>query len=202
MKPDPVFQAIVDTALEFVKDTILIMDLESLDVNPDWAGMFPELAALFTRRSAVTVIDQLLAASRDSRVYRLTNYHWLMLYVCLRFYCENHEDLAADQPNGLWPVGSYEIGSIAFEQLIDRYFWDTDFAFETEVVDGLGPEGREYAGVADEVFGIAHSLPPHPEELQISLWDDPTWEIADQEMPPPEARLPRYPPDDDATGEE
>ena len=90
--------------------------------------------------------------------------------------------------------GTLPVGPIDFDQVVDRYFWDTDFLLDPTTLAALGPEGRESLGVSDEVFGIAHRLPPHPEELKILPWGGPAWDEEDEQLQGP--WVPQYPPAD------
>jgi hypothetical protein len=190
-KPDAVFTAILHDSLEDMRDTLAELDAEAGDF---WTAQYPNAALCFTAGTAVTVLDQLLAASRDAQLYQLTDYHWLLLYDCLRVYSAVHNDNVEEGPSGALPVGSYQIGPIDFDALVDRYFWDTDFLLDRSTLAGLGPEGRESLGISDEVFGIAQGLPPHPEELKITPWEGPRWDEPDGQTQGP--LIPQYPPAD------
>jgi hypothetical protein len=85
------------------------------------------MLARFDPRTAARLIEDLLAASRDTRLYQLTDYHWLVVYRCLETFCDLHNDEAATDPTGWADVGPYSIGSIDFDAIVDRFFWDTDF---------------------------------------------------------------------------
>jgi len=173
-RPDPIFSTILHEALEELQE--ILADME----EGFWPAQYPAASRCFSPGSARTTLDQLLTGSRAPEVYQLTDYHWLLLYDCLRVYCEIHNDYAQEAPAKALPVGPYQIGPIDFDAVVDRYFWDTDFLLEGPTLTGLGPEGRKSMGVADEVFGIAQGLPPHPDELKLTLWDGPGWEEADE----------------------
>ena len=49
-------------------------------------------------------------------------------------------------------------------------------------------------GVADEVFGIAQGLPPHPDELKLTRWEGPGWEEPGEEGEAIGPVIPEYPP--------
>ena len=124
----------------------------------------------------------------------MTDYHWLLLYDCLRVACAIHNEDAQEAPTTTLPVGPYQIGPIDFDAVVDRYFWDTDFLLEGPTLAGLGPEGRQSMGVADEVFGIAQGLPPHSEELKLTPWAGPGWEEPGEEDKAGGPVIPEYPP--------
>jgi hypothetical protein len=124
----------------------------------------------------------------------LTDYHWLLLYDGLRVYCEFHNVYAPEARTQTLPVGLYQIGPIDFDAVVDQYFWDTDFLLEGPILAGLGPEGRQSMGVADEVFGIAQGLPPHPDELMFTPWAEPDWEESGEQDEAEGTWVPQYPP--------
>jgi hypothetical protein len=63
-------------------------------------------------------IDALQRASQDARRwYRLTDYHWLVLYACLHVYCDLHNDGGIGSGDR---VGPYEIERFDFDAIVDR----------------------------------------------------------------------------------
>jgi hypothetical protein len=75
--PDRVFGAILHAALEFTRDTLADLSGEYKD---DWVAQYPNAARCLPADTAATLLDQLVAASRDAQLYQLTDYHWLVLY--------------------------------------------------------------------------------------------------------------------------
>ncbi len=122
--PDSVFTAILHDALEFTSGWVADLATEDPDF---WMAQYPNLARCFTPKAAANAIGQLLAASRESAIYQLTDYHWLLLHECLQVYCAIHYDYIQQELDRMFPVGPYRIGEIAFNELVDLYFWDTDF---------------------------------------------------------------------------
>jgi hypothetical protein len=124
-EPDPVFLSIVDEALAHVREVHLLRyrtgyrptRAERRELEESYREVFPELVPLFTRREVVRVIDRLRRASHDERRrYELTDYHWLVLYVCLQLYCDLHNDGAASDQ-----VGRYEIEQIDADAIVERF---------------------------------------------------------------------------------
>jgi len=124
-KPDSVFNTIVQEAL--ISESIEIKLLADDGAIESWEGLYPESSQRFTPYSAVRIMHQLLAACRDSRVYRLTDDHWLVLYECVKNFCSSHNDLLEDQGNGVRLIGKYKLGLLDDEGIVNIYFWDTDF---------------------------------------------------------------------------
>ena len=116
-RPDPVFLAILHAALEDLQETLTDLQAE------DWPAQYPSAARCFSPDLARTTLEQLLTASRAKQVYQLTDYHWLLLYDCLRVYCEIHNDFAPEAPTQTLPVGPYQIGPIDFDALIDQLWF-------------------------------------------------------------------------------
>ena len=48
--------------------------------------------------------------------------------------------------------------------------------------------------MAGEVFGIAQGLPPHWDELKLTLWDEPGWDESGEEDEAVGLVIPQYPP--------
>jgi hypothetical protein len=190
-----VFTAILHDALVETRDWITHV-LDDAD-HEEWTAQYPRIAACCTRQLAVDVIDRLLAASRDTVVYELSECHWVLLYEVLEVYCDIHNDYARDRCDGMLPVGPYSIGQIDFDALLDLYFEDLDILTEPDVLERLGPEARREVQMRDEVFGVVQGLPPHPDEVQLPHrpprpWDEWDWEEARKPWP---LSLPGYPPE-------
>jgi len=83
----------------------------------------------------------------------------------------------------LTPVGSYEIGRIDFDYLVDAFFWDTDFLIGPELLELSADQRRRQLGFSNEAFSIAAGLKPHPSELEIRPVADPDWRGEDDEVP-------------------
>jgi hypothetical protein len=186
--PDAVFLAILHDALEDLQETLADLAAE------DWPAQYPTAARCFSPDLARTTLTQLRTASRASELYQPTDYHWLLLYDGLRVYCAIHNDYARETSTTTLPVGPYQIGPIDFDAVVDQYFWDTDFLLEGPILAGLGPDGRKSMGVADEVFGIAQGLPPHPDELKLTPWAEPGWEERVEAGEAVGPVIPEYPP--------
>ncbi len=193
--PDPVFTAILHDALEDLRDWIADLVVDEADAGW-WTAQYPLIAARFTPRLAVDVAGQLLAASRDTAVYNLSEYHWLLLYDALRVYCDIHNDYAREAADGLLAVGPFRIGQIDFRDALDLYFDDLDILTDPGDFDRLGPEGRREFGMREELFGVIHRLPPHPDELRLPQDAAPPWDERDLEQArkPWPLAVPRYPP--------
>ncbi len=99
---------------------------------------------------------------------------------------------AADQ---VFPVGSYDIGEIEFDALVDSCFWGTDFLVEVSTAAALGPERRQQLDVSLEAFGISQQLAPHAEELKLEPLAEPPWGSEELGEAPEGPRIPKYPPD-------
>ncbi len=97
-----------------------------------------------------------------------------MLYDTLQYFCDIHNDMVEDafgthEKKKLSKIGSFYIEKINFDDLIDIYFYDTDFLIDADIMMNLGFEKRKEMGIHDETFGISQGLAPHPEELKIKV---------------------------------
>ncbi len=115
-RPDPVFLAILHNALKDLRESFTDLEAE------DWPALYPTAARCFSPELARTTLGHLLTASRAAEVYQLTDYHWLLLYDCLRVYCDLHNEDAQEAPTQTLPIGPYQIGPIDFDALMDLFF--------------------------------------------------------------------------------
>ena len=131
-QPDPIFLAIFREALEYVRGVQLVQFREGhqptrserQELDEFYATLYPELVPFFSRGRLIRVIDRLLEAGRKPELYRLTDYHWMVIYRCLEMYCDLYNDGATGTDG---KVGPYEIERIDFGAIVDRFFFDIDF---------------------------------------------------------------------------
>jgi hypothetical protein len=162
---------------------------EIVDLYEDqeaWATAYPLASACFTRELARRVLLELLDTLDAPVLYVLTDYHWLLVYECLKEQIALFNDgpvpsvvtrlrsLASDQDTAYLHLPKRSRGTtrvwIGFDEFVDVYFWDTDFLLEVGLLDHLAPEGKQQLGLSGEVFGVTHALAPHPDELIFKPW--------------------------------
>jgi hypothetical protein len=183
-RPDKILVAILSSALELQKAYVdELIETETGPVSQWWPAAEPMLARFFDPPTAARLIEGLLTANCDTRLHQLTDYHWLVVYRCLEAFCDLHNDEAATDPTGRADVGPYSIGSIDFDAIVDRFFWDTDFLIGPELLELSPHQRRQQLGFSDEAFSIAAGLKPHPSELEIRPVGDLDWRGADDESP-------------------
>ena len=170
--PDAIFLAIVDEALAHVREVHLLCyrtgyrptQAERQELEESYRDLFPDLVPLFTRKELVRVIDRLRRASRDEcRRYELTDYHWLVLYACLQVYCDLHNDGAiGDQ------VGRYEIEHIDFDDIVEQFFFDTDFLMGATLLAAEEAAPGQLR-VTRQAWKIAAGLRPEAKDLRLTV---------------------------------
>lgn len=170
--PDEIFLAILEAALLHVRDCHLVQyrddyrptRAEREELDELYADLYPDLAKLFTRTRLIRMIDRLLAASRAEAVYRPTDYHWMIMYACLATYCDLHNDNATGTGD---KVGAYEIERIDFGEIVDRFFWDTDFLMGSLLLQAEEKApGRMHA--TRQAWKIAAQLKPNSADMRLS----------------------------------
>lgn len=164
-RPDRVFLAILQEALQYARDELDIAPTHEDDATDEYYRvLYPALPRFFERGELVEVLDRLLQAQRPPAVYEITDYHWLVLHECLEGFCDLHNDGALDDDGR---VGPYVIDSIDFAALVDRFFWDIDFQWGSVLleVEERAP-GRVQA--SRQAWKIAAGLRPDPEDLRIA----------------------------------
>ena len=142
-KPDAAFEAILQEALlSEMTEVKMLADDGAID---SWEGLYPQTSASFGPYTAIRVMAQLLAATRDVSVHGLTDVHWLVLYECLQNFCVTHNELLEDDLQALRSVGAFRIGQVDGEALVAIYFWDTDFL--------LGQVSEDVSWPGNDTFG-------------------------------------------------
>ncbi len=124
-KPDAAFEAILQEAL--LSEMTEVKMLADGGAIESWEGLYPHTSAACSPYTAIRMMGQLLAATRDASVYQLTDIHWLLLYECLQNFCAIHNELVEDDGQALRTIGAFRISQVDEEGIITIYFWDTDF---------------------------------------------------------------------------
>lgn len=171
--PDAIFLAILHEALEHVRECHLVQfrddyrptKAERQELDEFYSDLYPELVPLFSRSKLVSVVDNLLRASRADDLYVPTDYHWFVLYVCLEMYCDLHNDDATGTGD---KVGAYEIESIDFDAIVERFFWDTDFLLGPVLLQAE-EKSPGFLQASRQAWKIAAGLKPAPTDLKLRL---------------------------------
>ncbi len=119
---------------------------EIIDVSEDheaWAAAYPLSSACLTRELAQRVLLARLDTLDAPALYVPTEYHWLLMYECLKEHLALFNDapvpsvvtrlrtLARDQDTVYLHLPKRPRGTagvwVDFDEFIDGYFWDTDF---------------------------------------------------------------------------
>ncbi len=176
-KPDSVFFTFLDCALQNeLKD---IQRISSSDDKETWQIGYPELERLFTPYSVVITLETLIKAHHAPQVYQVTDYHWLLLYNCLKNYCVFHNDMLAETSACFRELGGVRFGVMDLEAMTDRYFWDQEF-WELLYVSPSEPGVTYGCECAEtEFLDFSYGLRPHPSSLKLSLVQDKAWYIPD-----------------------
>ena len=179
--PSPLTAAateIVLSCLEIAAD--MAVDFDPLEA---WRDGYPLSAECFTPALARATLLDLLVKLRLPEAYVSTEYHWLLMYECLKVQIEVLNDMPlpslvaqlqtlATAHDALYlslPIRAQGVEGfhIDFDALIDTYFWDTDFLMDAESFARLSAEVKTNLGFSPSVFGVTQGLAPHPEELVL-----------------------------------
>src|SRR5262249_23091734 len=179
--PSPLTAAATElfvSCLEISADVVI-----DLDRPQEWRDAYPLAAACFTPELARETLIDLIAKLRLPEMYVLTEYHWLLLYECLKAMIEvlNDDPLPslvaqlttlATAQDALYlslPTRGEGVAGfhIVFDALVDMYFWDTDFLMDAELFARLSPDEKASLGLSPSVFGVVQGLTPHPDELVL-----------------------------------
>ena len=72
-------------------------------INDWWPVLYPHITACLPRDSAVELIMKLRGAVTQPIMYRLREYHRLLIFEALKIYCGLHNTLTEHYPNPLAP---------------------------------------------------------------------------------------------------
>ena len=174
-QPDAVFIPFVRQALDCGLQAV--RRLASKNDGDAWLVEYPVVGTLFTPYSALITLEELLGAHEASTVYRLTDYHWLLVYECLKNYCLWHNDQIHDGSVSFTMLGEYRFGVVDFETMTDRYFWDLEFMELLYAEEGGSDccSCRENAGMPDS--DLSYGLRPHPAKLKLTPVEETAWRI-------------------------
>jgi hypothetical protein len=168
--------------LEVAADEIVDM----YEDHESWATAYPLSSACFTRELARSVLLDVLEKLNSPDWYVPTDYHWLLIYECLKEQIALFNDvpvpsivtclrtLASNRDTAYLHLPQQPRGTagvwIDFDEFIEVYFWDTDFLTDVGLFDNVTAEAKQHLGVSGEVFGVTHALAPHPDELILRQW--------------------------------
>ncbi|GJL56313.1 MAG: hypothetical protein NPIRA02_34450 [Nitrospirales bacterium] len=176
-KPNPAFQALLHDALELERQEISRISVEKdCDV---WEAGYGAVSEHFSPYSALVTIEQLLLASSQETVYRLNDYHYLLIYECLKNYCALHDDLVQEPDLQHMTMPEYRRHAIDFQDTIDVYFWDIDCLF----LSGTLPPHEFDLGLSclhnNDSSYVTTDLRPHPRYLRLTPMTDPMWRVSE-----------------------
>ena len=174
-QPDSVFIAFVKHALHW--ELQAVRRISSANDGDAWVMEYPVLGTMFTPYSAFITLEELLVANEASTVYRLTDYHWLLVYECLKNYCVWHNDQVTDGSVPFTMLGGFRFGLVDFETMTDRYFWDQEF-MELLYTNTAEPDVCSCGENTDTShLDLSHGLRPHPHNLRLTLVEETAWRI-------------------------
>lgn len=157
---EEVLHAIVDEALGLARD-----EFAEDDEEERWPTEFDRSLRVFDRRGLIEQIDRLLLSHRDSScVYRVGDYHMLVLYEALAYWTTLHND-SVDERHRTAKVGRFRVGRVDLGSILDGSFPDLDFLMD-ELLDASA-DVKQAVGVRPGTFAVVAGLRPHPSELDL-----------------------------------
>lgn len=185
--PDKVFTIILQESMSLMIDQLRELEeySEHAGTSPDkLKNLLPNAGRVFNWETALCVLRKMLICHKETCLYVLNDYHYLLLYDTLQNLCDIHNDMVRTSLNlkdkeETSRLGGVHIERINFDDLIAVYFHDIDFLLDAETVLRLGLDKREILGIHVETFGISQGLAPHPEELEIKPDDNDEYEMTE-----------------------
>ena len=176
-KPDPVWIVFVDQALRWVLDEI--RKISASNDSHAWLIGYPDLGRIFTPYSALITLEALVVANGATMVYRLNDYHCLLVYECFKNYGLWHNDELEAQSIPYTVIGGYRFGSIEVETITERFFWDDDFITLLCGDTGDVEEPHWCSRVKPSNPDLAYGLCPHPDQLKLTVVEEVAWWVPD-----------------------
>ena len=175
--PDRVFTAILKDCIVLMTDEIydtVSFENSKEEFTEELHYLLPNARKVFTPRTALTTLKEMMVCLENPQLYYLNDYHYLLLYDTLSTMCELHNDavIEADDKNDrieIAQIGDYYIEELLFDEMVDIYFYDIDFLLNPDGTFDLGLKGRKSMDVSDKTFAISQGLVPHPEELSLTV---------------------------------
>lgn len=121
-KPDEIFQAMLDGAISETLDVVLCFADDPEEQQEAFDCHLPRSATVFTWQQAKQQLVELRTASLSQELYQLTDYHWLLLYECLRSYCDAYTDIPWCDPHE-----KYGIEEVDFADIVETFFGTQTF---------------------------------------------------------------------------
>jgi len=172
--PDRVFMAVLTESMEMM--IIRIREILAVHRKAETDGegllsLMPNASRVFAPEIALKTLKHVLHCHRGPGLYRLNDYHWLLLYDVLEYFCRVHNESVSTAPNDfekerMSKTGGFHIEEIRCDGLIDIYFYNTDFLADEEAAADDPKEGVA-SDLHDEAFSISQGLAPHPDELKL-----------------------------------
>jgi hypothetical protein len=165
-EPDTVFLAILTEALEWTMEDLYTSGEELAHLEEWYPVKYPSLAHFFTRDELRPQVERLRTALNEQTIYRITDYHWLVLHESLEMFSDLHNDGAFGKKRD-GRVGPYTIDQIDLDHVLDIYFFDTDFLFGSELFVAE-EDMRSPPAVTPQARKIAAGIKPSGEDLEIT----------------------------------
>ena len=175
--PDKVFTAILKESIELMIDEVHNAEYftnSKEEVSEYLKPYLPNASKVFNPKTALNTLKEMLVCLGKPQLYQLNDYHYLLLYDTLSNLCDLHNDAVREcetkeDRKQLSQIGDYFIEELLFDELVDLYFYDTDFLIDPEAMMELGHKGREQMAFNEETYAISQGLAPHPEELELKV---------------------------------
>lgn len=168
MRPDIAFDAIIKRSFEQAFDSL---EDESAGENAGNCGFCEETSRCFSRTELLAEYKKLKKTYESSSLYRVTDYHYLILNDAIYQCVELHNDEV--KCNGPQDIGKVCLGCIDMGLIEDIYFWDMDFQIPVDDFDRLRSDNKERMSFTPELFGVIHGMKPHGDEIMINKIDIP-----------------------------
>lgn len=141
-------------------------------------------------------LKKLLKAHHSEKIYMPTDHHFKLLYRVLEYYCDTYKDFVAmeledgNTSSSLFLRDKNEtiIKDLDLENIVDFFFWDTDFLLSPETAAVLTQhsfaEVRTCLRLSDDAVSASLNMHVDASDLRLKEWTGEDMEDADYEWSP------------------
>jgi len=172
--PDKIFSEILRLALEVAVDVVKFPreGTDDYDDEKNYEIVFPNASKIFSRKQTLKILENLQGYHEDSNLWKMTDYHMVVLYEALKNFCVPATEMAIDSGEAILTVGDYTVWGIDFDDLIECYFQDQDFLFDKDLFLDMTEEMKKKLEFRNETFGVLTKQPPHETEVVFKCHEE------------------------------
>ena len=160
LKPNACFKNVLNNSF------LTLIDVITRDQDPEiLESLLPNAAAIYSIETALHTLEKLKDLNYRKDYWELNDFHLVLIYDSLDFYCYliNEDE---NEREKLF-IKNSRILYVNFNDLVDKYFPDSDFEYLKETFNQRNINYREE--ITPVVWKTINRLKPSQEELELKL---------------------------------